>query len=166
MTLRNRRTLHPPHARPNSKHAEQTTARLLWSGDAPPGSHPHPLSREFLAGLGGERHPVGYSPRLRRLEVGGPQCHLKSAKSYQTAREFLSFRAKLYLAVIMDLFSRMIVGWALSAINDRHLVIRALDMALLRRGPEAGLLDHTDQGSPYASEDYMNVLAGGESNAV
>ena len=67
---------------------------------------------------------------------------------------------KLYLAVIMDLFSRMIVGWALSAINDRHLVIRALDMALLRRGPEAGLLHHTDQGSPYASEDYMNVLAG------
>ena len=67
---------------------------------------------------------------------------------------------KLYLAVIMDLFSRMIVGWALSAINDRHLVIRALDMALLRRGPEAGLLHHTDQGSPYASEDYMKVLAG------
>lgn len=67
---------------------------------------------------------------------------------------------RLYLAVIMDLFSRMIVGWALSAINDRHLVIRALDMALLRRGPEAGLLHHTDQGSPYASEDYMNVLVG------
>lgn len=67
---------------------------------------------------------------------------------------------KLYLAVILDLFSRMIVGWALSAINNRYLAIRALDMALLRRGPEAGLLHHTDQGSPYASEDYMNVLTG------
>jgi putative transposase len=65
---------------------------------------------------------------------------------------------KLYLAVIMDLFSRLIVGWGLRAINDRHLVIAALEMALLRRGPKAGLLHHTDQGSPYASEDYMNVL--------
>ena len=67
---------------------------------------------------------------------------------------------RLYLAVILDLFSRMIVGWAIRAINDRHLVMKALDMALLRRGPEAGLLHHTDQGSPYASEDYMNVLTG------
>ncbi len=65
---------------------------------------------------------------------------------------------KLYLAVILDLFSRMIVGWAIRAINDRHLVMKALDMALLRRGPKTGLLHHTDQGSPYASEDYMNVL--------
>lgn len=66
---------------------------------------------------------------------------------------------KLYLAVILDLFSRMIVGWALSAMNNRYLVIRALDMALLRRGPDAGLLHHTDQGSTYASEDYMKILA-------
>ena len=65
---------------------------------------------------------------------------------------------KLYLAVILDLFSRIVVGWALSAVNNRYLVIRALDMALLRRGPKAGLLHHTDQGSPYASEDYMKLL--------
>ncbi len=65
---------------------------------------------------------------------------------------------KLYLAVILDLFSRIIVGWAISAINNRYLVIRALDMAVLRRGPDAGLLHHTDQGSPYAREDYMKAL--------
>jgi transposase InsO family protein len=65
---------------------------------------------------------------------------------------------KLYLAVILDLFSRFVVGWALSAVNDRHLTIRALDMALRRRGPGAGLLHHSDQGSTYASEDYQDIL--------
>lgn len=67
---------------------------------------------------------------------------------------------KLYLAVILDLFSRFVVGWAISAINDRHLALRALDMALKRRCPGAGLLHHSDQGSPYASEDYQAVLEG------
>jgi transposase InsO family protein len=66
---------------------------------------------------------------------------------------------KLYLAAILDLFSRFVVGWAVSAINDRHLALRALEMALERRCPDAGLLHHSDQGSPYASEDYQDVLA-------
>jgi len=54
---------------------------------------------------------------------------------------------KLYLAAILDLFSRFVVGWAISAINDRHLTIRALDAALKRRCPDNGLLHHSDQGS-------------------
>jgi putative transposase len=66
--------------------------------------------------------------------------------------------SKLYLAVILDLFSRFVVGWALSAVNDRHLTLRALDMALKRRCPGAGLLHHSDQGGTYASEDYQQVL--------
>ena len=65
---------------------------------------------------------------------------------------------KLYLAAILDLYSRFIVGWAVSAVNDRHLAIKALDMALRRRCPEVGLLHHSDQGSPYASEDYQKIL--------
>ena len=65
---------------------------------------------------------------------------------------------KLYLAAILDLYSRFIVGWALSAVNDRHLTLRALEMALQRRCPEAGLLHHSDQGSTYASEDYRARL--------
>ena len=67
---------------------------------------------------------------------------------------------KLYLAAILDLFSRFVVGWAISAVNDRHLAIRALDMAVKRRCPSSGLLHHSDQGSPYASEDYQRVLEG------
>ena len=65
---------------------------------------------------------------------------------------------KAYLAVVLDLYSRFVVGWAVSAVNDRHLTIKALDMALKRRCPQVGLLHHSDQGSTYASEDYQAVL--------
>ena len=65
---------------------------------------------------------------------------------------------KLYLAAILDLFSRFIVGWAVSAVNDRHLTLKALGMALKRRCPDAGLLHHSDQGCTYASEDYQRML--------
>ena len=65
---------------------------------------------------------------------------------------------KLYLAALLDLYSRLVVGWAVSAINDRHLVIKALQMALKRREPPAGLLHHSDQGSPYASEGYQRII--------
>jgi putative transposase len=56
------------------------------------------------------------------------------------------------------LFSRFIVGWALGAVNDRHLTIKALDMALTRRCPDVGLLHHSDQGCTYASEAYQTIL--------
>jgi putative transposase len=65
---------------------------------------------------------------------------------------------KLYLAAILDLFSRFVVGWAVSAVNDRHLTLKALGMALKRRCPDAGLLHHSDRGSTYASEDYQRRL--------
>jgi transposase InsO family protein len=66
---------------------------------------------------------------------------------------------KVYLAAIMDLFSRFIVGWALSAVNDRRLTLKALEMAVQRRCPEAGLLHHSDRGSTYTCEDYQAMLA-------
>jgi putative transposase len=66
---------------------------------------------------------------------------------------------KLYLAAILDLFSRFVVGWAASAVNDRHLAIKALEMALKRRCPDGGLLHHSDQGCTYASTDYQAILS-------
>ena len=75
-----------------------------------------------------------------------------------TTEFLIGSSGKLYLAAILDLFSRFVVGWAISAVNDRHLVMRALDAAIKRRCPGAGLLHHSDQGSPYASEDYQSVL--------
>lgn len=72
--------------------------------------------------------------------------------------ELLTASGKFYLAAIVDLYARFVVGWAVSAVNDRHLTIAALDQALRRRCPEAGLLHHSDRGSTYASEDYQEVL--------
>jgi transposase InsO family protein/transposase len=71
----------------------------------------------------------------------------------------ISASAKVYLAAIFDLHSRFVVGWALSAVNDRHLALSALDKALKRRCPDAGLLHHSDQGCTYATEDYRTRLA-------
>ncbi len=72
--------------------------------------------------------------------------------------ELLTPSGKLYLAAVLDLYSRFVVGWAVSAMNNRHLVMRALEMAIRRRCPDAGLLHHSDQGSTYASEDYQKLL--------
>ena len=59
--------------------------------------------------------------------------------------------AKLYLAAILDLYSRFVVGGAVSAVNDRHVARRALDMALKRRCPQTGLLHHSDSKNVLAS---------------
>ena len=64
----------------------------------------------------------------------------------------------LYLAVILDLFSRRVVGWAMGTTLERSLVLSALDMALANRRPASGLLCHSDRGSQYASGDYQQQL--------
>jgi transposase InsO family protein len=64
----------------------------------------------------------------------------------------------LYLAAILDLFSRRVVGWAMSSTNDRALALDALGRALSVRNPPGGLVHHSDRGSPYASEDYRRAL--------
>jgi putative transposase len=65
----------------------------------------------------------------------------------------------LYLAAIMDLYSRKIVGWAMSQRIDTVLVLKALAMALLHRTPPANLLFHSDRGVQYASGDYRQALS-------
>jgi putative transposase len=64
----------------------------------------------------------------------------------------------LYLAVIMDLFSRQIVGWAIDKRIKKQLTLNALAMAYWRRKPVPGLLHHSDRGSQYACPDYRNRL--------
>jgi putative transposase len=101
--------------------------------------------------------PVAANLLDRRFEADAP-----NQRWVGDTTEFVigpSGTGKLYLAVILDLFSRFIVGWAVSAVNDRHLTITALEMALKRRCPEIGLLHHSDQGCTYASEDYQVLLA-------
>ncbi len=64
----------------------------------------------------------------------------------------------LYLAVVLDLFSRRVVGWSMQATLARSLVIEALKMALRGRRPAVGLVHHSDRGSQYASHDYQALL--------
>jgi putative transposase len=64
----------------------------------------------------------------------------------------------LYLAAVLDLYSRMVVGWSMNTTMESRLVVDALTMALERRGPGDTLLAHSDRGRQYASEHYQLVL--------
>ena len=64
----------------------------------------------------------------------------------------------LYLAVVIDLFSRKVVGWSMSSRMSAQLVCDALTMALWQRKPKAGLIHHSDRGSQYASRQFRQLL--------
>ena len=64
----------------------------------------------------------------------------------------------LYLAILMDLYSRTVVGWSISTHNDVPLNMAALNMAIENRNPQAGLIHHSDQGRPYAATNYRQRL--------
>ena len=65
----------------------------------------------------------------------------------------------LYLAVLLDLYSRRVVGWSMSERPDLTLILNALDMALEQRQPRMGLIHHTDQGPIYAARKYRERMA-------
>jgi putative transposase len=65
----------------------------------------------------------------------------------------------LYLAVILDLFSRMVIGWAMAPTEDEQLVDVALRMAVAQRHPQAGFLHHSDRGSEFTLDRYLALLS-------
>lgn len=72
---------------------------------------------------------------------------------------FISTRVGwLYLAIVIDLYSRLVVGWSMSQRNDQKLVCDALKMAVEWRNPQAGLIHHSDQGIQYACSTYRELL--------
>lgn len=84
------------------------------------------------------------------------ECHDKAWVSDTT---FVPTREGwLFLAVILDLFSRQVIGWAMSTKNNTELVQEALTMAIWRRGEVKDVIVHSDQGSTYASGDYQRQL--------
>jgi transposase InsO family protein len=98
--------------------------------------------------------PVAANLLARQFAAEGP-----NQRSVGDTTEFIiGSSSKLYLAAILDLYSRFAVGRRSVTVNDRHLTLRALEMALKRRCPDAGLLHHSDQGCTYASEDYRARL--------
>ena len=64
----------------------------------------------------------------------------------------------LYLAVVIDLFSRRVIGWAIADHMRTELVLAALKMAIRQRNPAPGLIHHSDRGSQYASHEYQRTL--------
>ena len=96
-------------------------------------------------------HPVAPNTLDRKFEPDAPNSTWAGDITYVWTAE-----GWLYLAVLLDLFSRKVVGWAMSEKLDRELVLSALDMALL--GRPAPALHHSDRGSQYASEDYRRLL--------
>jgi transposase InsO family protein len=64
----------------------------------------------------------------------------------------------VYLAVVLDAFSRRVIGWALGRTLEAELAVRALRMALLERKPPPGLVHHSDRGVQYASGNYTELL--------
>jgi putative transposase len=99
-------------------------------------------------------HPVAPNRLDRQFEVAAPNTVWVADISYIPTRE-----GWLYLAVVLDLFSRQVVGWAMDQQMPQELTLAALDMAIQRRRPLPGCMHHSDRGSQYAAGDYRKQLA-------
>jgi putative transposase len=101
------------------------------------------------------KHDFPIAPNL----LGRDFTVVKPNASWVTDITFIwTLQGWLYLAIVIDLFSRRVVGWATSRNVDRHLALAALDMAVRARRPGHDLVHHSDRGSTYASGDYRKVL--------
>ncbi len=101
------------------------------------------------------KHALPVAPNLldRQFQTNAPDQVWTADLTYIPTRE-----GWLYLAVVMDLYTRMIVGWTMDSRMTRELVMNALRMARFHRKPMPGLLHHSDRGSQYCSGDYRALL--------
>lgn len=119
-------------------------------------------SRRYRPRTTNSNHGYGVSENVLRRrfsvkETGGTNRAWCGDITYIRTRE-----GWLYLAVLLDLGSRMVVGWAMRDSLETDLSLDALRMALARRRPQKGLLHHTDRGVQYAAIDYRELLAAHE----
>jgi putative transposase len=98
-------------------------------------------------------HPVAQNLLQQDFTAKAPNQRWASDITYIS-----TYQGWLYLAVVMDLHSRRIVGWSMSRWINRHLVIDALSMAIGTRQPEEVLIHHSDRGSQYTSDDFRDEL--------
>ena len=101
------------------------------------------------------KHDLPIAENLLNRDFGATEANIKWASdiTYIWTRE-----GWLYLAVVLDLFSRRVVGWCMQQSMDRSIVLNALEMALGQRQPGEGLVHHSDRGSQYASGDFQDRL--------
>ena len=98
-------------------------------------------------------HPIAPNVLDQNFHAAGPNERWASDITYIATRQVW-----LYLAVVMDLYSRRIIGWAMDRYTGRHLVIDAMTMALSYRHPTGSLLHHSDRGPQYTSDDFRDLL--------
>jgi putative transposase len=98
--------------------------------------------------------PVAHNLLNRQFQADAPNTKWVADITYIPTRE-----GWLYLAAVLDLFSRKVVGWSMSDQITADLVEQALRMALYERQPDPGLLHHSDRGSQYASDQIRQILA-------
>ena len=98
-------------------------------------------------------HPVADNVLQQDFTAEAPNERWASDITYISTQQ-----GWLYLAVVMDLYSRRIVGWSMSRWISRHLAIDALNMAIDQRLPEGALIHHSDRGSQYTSDDFRDEL--------
>jgi putative transposase len=113
--------------------------------------------RRFRVATTDSKHGLPIAPNVldRNFIVAAPNQAWVGDLTYIATEE-----GWLFLAVVIDLFSRKVVGWSMRPDMHRELVIDALEMAWLARNPgkKAGLIYHSDRGSQYASDDFSEVL--------
>jgi putative transposase len=113
--------------------------------------------RRFRVLTSDSKHSLPIAPNVldRKFSVGSPNQVWVGDLTYIPSAE-----GWLFLAVVIDLFSRKVVGWSMRPDMQRELVLDALDMAWLARNPgrQTGLIFHSDRGSQYASEDFSRLL--------
>ena len=99
-------------------------------------------------------HPVAKNLLRRNFSADAPNQRWASDITYISTHQ-----GWLYLAVVMDLYSRRIVGWSMSRWMSRRIVLAALRMAIDARQPEGALIHHSDRGGQYTSDDFRDALA-------
>ena len=114
-----------------------------------------PRRRRFPFDLGTRvEHTIAPNVLDRDFNAAGPNLKWAADFTYVWTTE-----GWLYVAVVLDLFSRRVVGWSMSCQMTAQLVTDAMLMAIWRRGPTKALLHHSDQGSQYTSEDFQRLLS-------
>ena len=131
---------------PASKRRVERTMRSL-------GLQARPRGRFRTTTKANPKHPVAPNLLNRQFSASRPNERWVTDITYIWTNE-----GWCYLAAILDLFSRRVVGWALDATLNTSLPLRALDEAIRRRAPTQGLQHHSDRGCQYTSQDYRDEL--------
>ena len=114
-----------------------------------------PVWKKTFVNTTDSQHDLPVAENLLNRQFNPPQPNQAWTSDITTIRTQTGW---LYVAVVMDLYSRKIIGWAMNSAMPAALVCQALCMALGQRQPGTGLILHSDRGSQYASHDYQALL--------